>query len=387
MINMIGVGLMWPILPILVQELTGGSVAEIAALYGVTAVVFSGMQFLFAPLMGALSDRYGRKPVMLIALAALGMDNILLAFAPTIGWMIFARAMGGGFAATFSIANAYVADVTEPDKRAAGFGLIGAAFGVGFIIGPLIGGVLGEIDIRYPFFFAAALSFINVLVGLRFLKETLPPEKREANNLWHANPFSTIGWIFSRKGLAILAAIIFFANIMQRGLEAMWVLFTQIQYGWGIREAGYSLAVVGISFFVVQGILVGRVVGWLGEVRTMIIGFCLSAAMYLVLAFNPYGWLAYCGIIPHVLGIGCAVPALQALASKQVEQSQQGYLQGSFTGLAGLSAIIGPAASTATLSLFTSTAVPIYFPGAFFLFGSVMLLVCATMSSQARQPA
>lgn len=381
-LNMTGVGLVWPILPRLVAELTSGSFAETTAIYGTIAIIFSVMQFIFAPIMGALSDRYGRRPVMLVALAGLGLDNIFLALAPSIGWMIFGRALGGVFGATFSVANAYMADVTEGKDRAAAFGLIGAAFGVGFILGPFLGGILGEIDFRLPFYCAAALSFLNVLFGLFFLEESLPSEKRSHKSLFLSNPFSTLAWLGSKKVLLPLVFALFLANTIQRGLEGVWVLFTEIQYGWGPREAGFSLAIVGICFVIVQGFLVKPVVAKFGERATILGGFTLSAVVYFCLSINTMGAIGYIGIIPHVLGWGVAGPALQALVSKNVDEKSQGLAQGGMSAISGLAAILGPAFSTFSLAFFTSEYAPFQFNGAYFLIGALVLLIAANIGSK-----
>ncbi|MCU0790952.1 MAG: MFS transporter, partial [Nitratireductor sp.] len=358
-VNMTGVGLIWPILPTIVERLTGGTVAEVAAIYGALAVAFSVTQFLFAPVLGALSDRVGRRPVMLVALAALGVDMALIAFAPTIEWVFVARLLGGAFAATISIASASIADMMEPKDRAAGFGLIGAAFGVGFIIGPLAGGVLGSVNPALPFLAAAGLSFVNVIFGWFFLKETLPPERRAAAPR-RTNPFSAIRWIFSSPTLLPLAIALLIATAIQRGLESIWVLFTAEQYGWGTWSAGISLAVVGACFVAVQGFLVGRVTRAVGERTAMIGGFLVSAAVYVLLAFNTSGAIGYLGIIPHVLGWGIATPALQAIASREADAESQGLLQGSLTGIHGLSSIVGPMLSSSSFAFFTSAAAPVH---------------------------
>lgn len=377
MINMMGAGLVWPTLPSLVLELTGGTISQTAAIYGATAVVFSLMQFLFAPLMGALSDRYGRRRVMLIALTALGLDNIFLALAPTIGWMFFGRALGGVFGATVSIANAYIADTTETKDRAAAFGMIGAAFGVGFIIGPIVGGFLGAYDLRLPFYCAAALSFANAIFGYFYLLETLPVEKRDKSSLKRANPFATLKLLASSKVLLLLGIALMLVSAMQRGLEALWVIFSELQYGWNTQETGFSLAVVGASYVFVQGYLVRKVIPRFGEINTIIGGFILSALMYVMLAFNTNGVLGYVGIIPYIIGWGCAQPALQSIASRQVPDDKQGLLQGTLTSVGGLAAVIGPAMSTTSFSYFTSDLAPVYFPGVFFLFGAFILLLSA----------
>ncbi len=380
MINMMGVGLAWPILPLLVKDLTGGSVSQVAVIYGATAIIFSIMQFVVAPMMGILSDRFGRKPVMLVSLAALGFDNVLLAFAPTIGWMFVGRLIGGSFAASMAIANAYVADTTQKKNRAKGFGMIGAAFGVGFIIGPLVGGILGEIDLRLPFLFAAFLSFANVGFGILFLKESLPPHKRKKRSFLSSNPLAAIRWIFASTTLATIALVTLISTTMQRGMESIWVLFTQYQYDWGMRDAGLSLAVVGISYIVVQGLLAGKIIPWLGEVKTIIYGSLLSASMFVLLAFNTWGLLSYLGIIPHVLGWALASTAMQTYASKRVDASDQGYLQGALSGISGLAAIIGPFLSNYSFAWFTSTASSINFSGAYFLLGGLMLVLSALLA-------
>ena len=377
MINMMGAGLVWPILPSLVSELTGGTVSQTAAIYGATAVVFSLMQFLFAPLMGALSDRYGRRSVMLIALTALGLDNIFLALAPTIGWMLIGRAVGGILGATTSIANAYIADTTEPKDRAAAFGMVGAAFGVGFIIGPILGGFLGSYDLRLPFYCAAVLSFGNAIFGYFYLQETLPTEKRDTSSLKRANPFGTLKLLTSNKVLMLLGIALMLVSAMQRGLEALWVIFSELQYGWSTQETGFSLAIVGASYVFVQGYLVRKVIPRFGEINTIIGGFLLSSLMYVMLAFNTIGALGYIGIIPYIIGWGCAQPALQSIASRQVSEDKQGLLQGALTSVGGLAAVAGPALSTTSFSYFTSALAPVYFPGAFFLFGAFVLIVSA----------
>ncbi len=380
---MMGVGLVWPTLPALVKELVGGSISQTAIYYGSIAVIFSIMQFIFAPILGALSDRYGRRKVMLIALAALGFDNILLALAPSIGWMVIGRALGGIFGATMSIANAYVADTTPDKERAAAFGMIGAAFGVGFILGPLLGGLLGGIDLRLPFYVAAGLSFANVIFGYFFLNESLPEEKRDKERKLASNPLKAITWLATSKVLVLLGISLFMIQIMQRGLENIWVLFTQHQYGWGTQEAGFSLAIVGISYVFVQGWLVRIVVPKFGEVKTIVYGISLSAIMYVFLSFNTYGILGYIGIVPHVIGWGCAQPAIQAIASRQASESQQGLLQGALTSIGSLAAIFGPAIANGSFAYFTSPIAPFNFPGIHFLLGSLVLVIAAIIALSA----
>ncbi|MGI9351191.1 MAG: MFS transporter [Rhizobiaceae bacterium] len=381
MINMMGVGMMWPILPTLVEELTGGDISNTAAIYGAVAVIFSVMQFLFAPVMGALSDKYGRRKIMLLALLGLGFDTLLLAFAPSIFWVFVARALGGVFGATYSIASAYVADTMIEKDRAAGFGLIGAAFGIGFIIGPLIGGFFGAIDTRLPFYFAAVLSFLNFALGYFFLQETLPEEKRNKGSLKKANPFGTLKFMAANRTLVLLGITLLLVNAAQRGMETIWVLFAQHQYGWGVKEAGISLAVVGISYFVVQGFLVRPTVSAFGEAKTAVIGLLLCAVMFLLIAINTIPMIAYFGIPLYALGAGVAAPALQAIASRYVTEDQQGHLQGALTSVSGLAAIVGPALSTSSFSWFTGPNSPIDFPGAYFLLGTLVFLITSFLAT------
>ncbi len=382
MINMMGVGMMWPILPTLVEELTTGDVSHTAAIYGATAVVFSIMQFLFAPVMGALSDRFGRRRIMLIALLGLGFDTLLLAFAPSIIWVFLGRALGGVFGATYSIASAYITDTTKPEDRAAGFGMLGAAFGIGFIIGPLVGGFFGAIDTRMPFYFAAILSLLNCIVGYFLLEETLPEEKRNAASLMKANPFGTLALLRTSPTLLLMGLILLLLNATQRGMETIWVIFTQHKYGWGLQEAGISLAVVGVSYFIVQGFLVRPTVRSLGEKQTAVLGALLCAVMFLILSCTSNPLIAYLGIPLYALGAGCAGPALQAIASQFVKPEQQGHLQGALTSISGLSAIIGPAISAASFSYFTSENAPYDFPGAYFALGTLTFLIVSFLATR-----
>ncbi len=379
-LNMTGVGLVWPILPRLVESIGGGNVSQVALMYGAIAVAFSLAQFVFSPILGALSDRFGRRPVMLVAMAGLGLDNILLAFAPSLPWLFAGRILGGAFGATMSVTNAAMADVTDPKDRAGAFGMVGAAFGVGFILGPLLGGVLGEIDLRLPFLVAAALSFVNVAAGWFLLEETLPAGKRAAPAA-QQNALAALRFIASSRVLLLLAATLLLSNTVQRGLESIWVLFTGVRYGWGAWEAGLSLALVGACFVFVQGFLVRKVVARFGERRTVLFGFLLSATMYVLLAINPYGWLTYFGIAMHILGWGCAGPAIQSIASRQVGPEAQGLLQGGITAVMGLAAIFGPAAATATFAWSTQPAIAL--PGLYFLVAALAFVAAALVGFRA----
>ena len=259
-IDMLGVGLAWPILPQLVRELSGLEVSNAAFVYGALMSGFALIQFLISPFVGMLSDRYGRRPILLISLGGLSIDYIILALAPNLAWLVIARIVAGLFSATVSTANAYIADVTPKKDRAAAFGMLGAAFGIGFTIGPLIGGVLGGIDLQYPFYLAAALAFGNMIFGYFILPESLPVEKRTPLDPKRANPFKAMKYIGRYPSLTVLLIALFLSGIAQQGLQGIWVLWTEVEFNWGVAEAGYSLAWVGVCMAFVQGYLVRKVV-------------------------------------------------------------------------------------------------------------------------------
>lgn len=303
--NMIGVGLAWPILPKLVQTMGSGSVSDAAAAYAVIGTIYAVAQFLFSPLIGIVSDKYGRRPVMLVSLAGLTVDYIFAALAPTLVWLAFARLVGGIFGATVTTANAYVTDISEPAERARIFGLIGAAFGAGFILGPLLGGLLGEIDIRLPFIAAAVLGAINLGFAFAFLPESLDDANRRRTPDWReANPLSSLRKIGSFPALTPLLVALLLTATAQRGLEGTWVLYTEFRFGWGLREAAWSLAFVGVMYVIVQGFLVGPIVRAIGDWPTVIAGFavsCLSLALY---GLAETGWMVYPLIALYVIGNG-----------------------------------------------------------------------------------
>mgnify|MGYP000306609412 CR=1 FL=1 len=373
-IDMLGIGLAWPILPQLVKELSGLEIGNAAGIYGLLLSGYALVQFFLGPLIGLLSDRFGRRPVLLIALAGLGIDYVILALAPNLWWVVVGRLVAGALGATVSTAYAYIADITPPEKRAGAFGLIGAAFGVGFIIGPLLGGVLGAIDLRYPFWLAAALSFANVTFGYFVLPESLTAEKRTAFDWRKANPFSAFAYVRRYASLGVLMVALFLTGIAQQGLQGIWVLWTEAQFDWGVAEAGYSLAWVGICMAFVQGYLVRIVVAKFGERRVVFGGYILSTIAFAFLPFISVDSLLYPGILFHMLGWGCAGPALQGLMSRNVPDTEQGLLQGTLTSVNTMAMIVGPLVAT---QIFAKTAGPcgwINLPGAFDLFGSILFV-------------
>jgi len=369
-IDMLGVGLAWPIFPQLIEELSGATISEAAVIYGLLMSGFALVQFFVSPFIGLLSDRYGRRPILLISMAGLAVDYVILALAPNLAWLIIARFVAGLFSSTVSTANAYIADITPKEERAAAFGLIGAAFGVGFIIGPLIGGVLGQYDLHYPFWLAAALSLANLIFGIFVLPESLPPEKRTALVWKRANPFSALLHIRRYAALTVLLVALFMTGTAQQGLQGIWVLWTKDQLGWGVAYAGYSLAWVGVCSVFAQGYLIRIVVPWLGEQRTVFVGYLISALAFILLPFVTAGWVLYVGIFFHIMGHGCASPTLTALMSRNVPDGEQGLLQGTIGSVNTISMIVGPIFATQIFALSTGSDALFALSGAFYFFGA-----------------
>ena len=374
-INMLGVGLAWPILPKLVEQLAGGGISNAAFIYGFIATAYAVAQFLFSPLVGALSDAWGRKPILLASQAGLCIDYLVMAFAPNLGWLVAARIIAGILGATVTTANAYMADISSPEERSKNFGLIGAAFGIGFIAGPLVGGLLGAIDIRLPFLFAAGLIAANLIFGLIALPESLAPENRRAFGSSSVNPATAIARLTQFPMLYPLLAALFLTNIAQRGLEAIWVLYTEFRFEWTVRDAGFSLAFVGVMFVIVQGMLVGPVVKRIGEWRTVIAGYLVSAVALASYGIATQGWMVYPLIAIHVLGNALAGPALNAICSKTVPANEQGLLQGTLSSINSLAIIIGPLAASLVLAAVSANDPVIDLPGAWFIFGAFLFAI------------
>ena len=371
-IDMLGIGIIIPILPQLIREFAGGSSALAGRWYGVLAATYAVTQFFFAPLLGALSDRVGRRPVILISLFGLGIDYLIMGFAPTLGWLFAGRLIAGVMGANATTANAYIADVSKPENRARNFGLIGVSFGLGFIFGPAIGGLLGSIDLRLPFFASAGLALVNWLYGFFVLPESLPREKRDAFRWRKANPVGSLHVLRSYPLVAGLTAAFVFVILAQRGLETVWVLYTGHKFGWDERANGLSLALVGIMSAIVQGGLVQPVIKRIGERRAVLYGLIIAVFTFLGYGLATAGWMLLAFIVFGSIS-GVAGPAIQSLVAGAVPPEDQGKVQGGIQSLMSLTSILAPLIFTAGLfSYFTSASAPIELPGAPFLLGALM---------------
>jgi len=374
-IDILGIGIIIPVLPELIKQFVGGETALAGRYVGFIAASYAFMQFFGAPILGSLSDRFGRRPILLIALFGLGVDYLMQGFAPSIGWLLLGRLFAGLLGASFTTANAYIADVSTAENRARNFGLVGVAFGLGFIFGPALGGLLGAINLRLPFFAAAGLALVNWLYGLLVLPESLPAEKRSDFSWRKASPWGSIGNLRAYPVVAGLAVAFVFISLAQRGFENVWILFTGHTFGWDERTNGLTLALVGVTAVLVQGLLIKPVISWLGERRTIIVGMTIGTVAYVCYGLASEGWMLPVIIVFGSLS-GIAGPAVQGMIAGAVSPSDQGKVQGALTSLMSLTAIFAPLIFTAGLfSYFTSAKAPFELPGAPFLLAALLLLV------------
>ncbi len=377
LIDVLAFGVIIPVLPHLVQEMAGGDISTAAWWVGGFGLAFSLVQFVASPIQGTLSDRYGRRPVILLSCLGLGLDFVFMALAPSLAWLFVGRIISAATSASFTTANAYIADVTAPEARAKAFGMIGAAFGLGFIIGPLVGGVLGEIDLRLPFWFAAGLALLNFLYGVFVLPESLPPDKRTPRFDWsHANPVGSLKLLRSYPQVFGLAAVVFIANLAHYVYPSVFVLFADYRYGWGQKEVGYVLAAVGVLSVIVNVLLVGRVVKALGERRAVLFGLLCGTVGFAVYGFAGHGWIFLLGLPISALW-AIAAPATQALITRQVGADAQGRIQGALTSLVSLAGIAGPALFAGSFGWFVSDRATMHLPGIPFLIAALLLVVAA----------
>jgi DHA1 family tetracycline resistance protein-like MFS transporter len=372
-IDILGIGIIIPVLPVLIKEFVGGDTDTAGRYVGVIGAAYALMQFLCAPIMGALSDRFGRRPVLLASLFGLGVDFLIQGLAPNVGWLFVGRILAGMMGASITTANAYIADVSTPETRARNFGLAGAMFGLGFIFGPALGGLLGEYHRRLPFFVSSGLALVNWLYGFFVLPESLPSEKRSRFAFSKANPFGSLKRLRGYPVVAGLAVAFLWISLAQRGLENVWVLYTGYRFGWGEQTNGLTLGLVGLMAVIVQGALVRPVITRFGERRTVVFGLVVSTIAFLGYGLAYEGWMIPCVIVFGSLG-GLAGPAIQSIVAHAVPSSDQGKVQGALTSLMSLTNIAAPLLFTAGLfSYFTSSEAVFELPGAPFLVGSLFL--------------
>jgi len=375
LLDTIGFGLILPVLPRLLVDLTGESVSRAAIDGGWLAFTYALLQLVCAPVLGNLSDRFGRRPVLLFAVGALGIDYLVMGFAPSLGWLFLGRAIAGIAGASFTPAYACVADVTPPERRAQSFGIVSAAFGVGFVLGPAIGGLLGGLGPRAPFFAAAALSLANFAYGSLFLPETLPPEKRRPFDWRRANPLGTLAQMRRRPAVLRLLGALFLWMVAHQVMPSTWSYYTKLRFGWSEATIGASLAVAGLVMAASQATLLRILVPRIGERRAALIGIGVASVGYLGYATATAGWMMFAWLGTWFFG-ATVMPVTNALLSHRVEPDAQGELQGAVASLFSLSSIVGPPLLSQVFGRFSAADAPLRFPGAAFLTSAVLAVAC-----------
>lgn len=379
LIDVTGLGISIPVFPRLIGELTGDNISAVSQWGGVLTVVYAAMQFVCAPIIGNLSDKYGRRPVLLISLLGFGIDYLFMAFAPNIWWLFLSRIIAGVTGASITTASAYIADVSTSETRAKNFGLLGAAFGLGFIIGPALGGMLAEFGIRVPFLVAAGFCLLNALYGYFVLPESLAREHRRPFEWKRANPLGSLAHLKKYPAVLGLMGSLVLVYIAAHALQSTWTYINIERFNWSEQKLGYSLGVVGAMTFLVQGILIRLINPKLGNEKSVYIGLTIYSLGMLAFAFATESWMMFAFMIPYCLG-GIAGPALQAILSGYVPPNEQGELQGALTSMISLTSIVGPLLMTNLFAWFTKPGTPLHFSGAPFLMGSVLLMFSALVA-------
>lgn len=379
LIDVIGLGIIIPVIPKLIEHLIHGDISDASGYAGWLTAAYASMQFFCAPLIGNLSDRFGRRPVLLCSLLGFSVDYLFSAFAPTI-WLLFVgRIVAGITGASFTTATAYIADISEPEKRAANFGLVGVAFGLGFIIGPVLGGILGKYDVHYPFIAAAGLALLNAIYGYFILPESLAVENRRPLDSKKINPFTSLLQLRKYRSVIGLAASLFLVYFAAQAVQSVWTFYTMNKFHWNEAWVGYSLGFVGLMVALVQGGLIRIIIPKLGQERSIWVGLLLYAVGLALFAFASKGWMMFAFLVPYCLG-GIAGPALQGYMSNNVPPNEQGNLQGGLTGLMSLSSIFGPLLMTESFYFFTKPNHLFHFSGAPFAIGAVLMLLSSILA-------
>ena len=382
LIDVIGWGIIIPVMPRLIEQMTGRGLSDASRYNGWLLFAFALPQFIFAPFVGNLSDRFGRRPILLISLFGFGIDYLFLSFAPNIGWFFVGRVIAGITGASFTTGAAYIADISTPENRTKNFGMIGAAFGVGFMIGPFIGGMLGKYGPRVPFIAAAALCLLNWLWGFFVLPESLPKDKRRPFEWKRANPLGSLVHLRKHKGISELIGSLVLVYIAAHAIQSNWSFFLTERFQWGPAMIGNSLAVVGLLVGLVQGGLTRVVNPILGNERSVYIGLSLYSIGMLLFGFATQSWMMFAFLVPYCLG-GIAGPALQAIISSHVPPTEQGELQGALTSLMSATTIVGPLIMTNLFAFFIRPNAAFRFPGAPFILGAVLLIVSTILAYHA----
>jgi DHA1 family tetracycline resistance protein-like MFS transporter len=385
MIDITGLGLIIPVMPKLIEELTGGTISQASEYGGWLTFTFAIMQFLFSPVLGGLSDQYGRRPILLFALFGFALDYLFLSFAPTLAWLFVGRAIAGITGASITTATAYIADISTEENRAKNFGMIGAAFGLGFIIGPVIGGLLGQYGARVPFMVAAALTFINWLYGYFILPESLAKEHRRPFEWKRANPLGSLMQLKKYPALSGLVISFVLIYLASHAVQSNWSFFTIERFGWSEKLIGISLGVVGILVATVQGGLIRYINPKLGNEKSVYTGLLLYSLGLILFAFASQSWMMFVFLIPYCFG-GIAGPAIQSIMSSSVPANAQGELQGALTGLISLTSIAGPPMMTGLFAYFTKPKAPVHFSGAAFLLGALLMFASAIIAYRSLHP-
>lgn len=379
LIDVTGLGIIIPVFPRLIEQLTGGNISQASQWGGILTVIYAVMQFFCAPIIGNLSDKYGRRPVLLTSLVGFGIDYLFMAFAPTIWWLFLSRVIAGITGASFTTASAYIADISSPESRAKNFGLIGAAFGLGFIIGPSIGGLLAHFGLRVPFIVAAVFCLLNALYGYFVLPESLSKEHRRPFEWKRANPVGSLTHLKKYPSVLGLMGSIVLVYIAAHALQSTWTYINIERFNWSEQKLGYSLGVVGAMTFLVQGVLIRYVNPKIGNEKSVYIGLSIYALGMMAFAFANQSWMMFVFMIPYCLG-GIAGPALQAILAGHVPRNEQGELQGALTCMMSLTSIIGPLVMTNLFAWFTKPGAAVHFSGAPFLLGSILLIGSALIA-------
>lgn len=372
LIDVTGIGLIIPVVPALIEQLIHGDISEASRYSGWMAFAYAIMQFVFAPLLGNLSDRYGRRPILLLSLLGLGIDYIFLSLAPSIGWLFVGRIIAGLGGASFTTATAYIADISTPQNRAQNFGMVGAAFGLGFILGPVIGGLLGEYGVRLPFVVAAFLSLLNCIYGYVVLPESLAVENRRRFEWNRANPFVALRKLGRYPAVGGLVLSFFLIYLAANSVQSTWSFFTIRQFNWTAKMIGLSLGLVGLLVGIVQGGLIRFINPFMGNKKSVYLGLALYTTGLFLFAFASQSWMMFVFLFPYCLG-GICGPALQSIISGQVPANEQGELQGGLTSIMSLTNIIGPVLMTSLFAYFTRPSARLQFPGAAFFLGGIFM--------------